>query len=66
MELGIFEKVFKRPSLAEKLNAVQGYGLSAVQFHLSSAGLPDMPDELTPAQAQAIHADFASRCIHKY
>lgn len=37
MQLGIFEKVFQRPSLVEKLDAVRGYGLSAVQFHLSSA-----------------------------
>ena len=63
MQLGIFEKVFHRPSLIEKLDAVQGYGLTATQFHLSSAGLPDMPDELSQEQAEAIRAAFQARNI---
>lgn len=63
MELGIFEKVFERRSLAERLQAVREAGLSAVQFHLTSAGLDAMPHELTSAQAEAIRQTFVTAQI---
>lgn len=63
MQIGIFEKVFRRPTLAETLDAVQGHGLQAVQFDLVSAGLPTMPEQIDPEQVAAIRTAFAARGI---
>jgi sugar phosphate isomerase/epimerase len=46
MQLGIFAKVFVRPSLEQTLKAVQAHGLSSVQFSLECAGLEPMPGSL--------------------
>jgi sugar phosphate isomerase/epimerase len=45
MKLGIFTKTFHKPTLDEKLVAVTAYGMNAVQFNLSCAGLPSLPDD---------------------
>jgi sugar phosphate isomerase/epimerase len=63
MEIGIFERVFLRHSLAAALDAVQSHGLRAVQFDLSSAGLPTMPDEIEPRQAETIRAELSARHV---
>jgi len=44
MELGIFAKIFQRPSLSEVLQAVRDAGFSEVQFNVESTGLPALPD----------------------
>lgn len=49
-ELGIFTSVFPRPTFGETLAAIQALGLRHVQLNLASAGLPDMPDTVDPAQ----------------
>ncbi len=46
MELGIFAKTFRRPTLEESLDAVAGHGLNAIQFNFSVAGLPTLPDRI--------------------
>ena len=61
MEIGIFEKVFHRPSLDATLDAVREHGLTAVQFDLASTGLESMPDHLDPEDATRIRAAFAAR-----
>jgi sugar phosphate isomerase/epimerase len=46
MQLGIFAKTFPRPTLEETLDAVAGHGLTEVQFNLSCAALPTLPDRI--------------------
>lgn len=61
MQIGIFAKTFLRPTLAENLDAIVAHGLSVVQFNLSCAGLPSMPDTLEAETASAIRDEFAAR-----
>ncbi len=56
MRFGIFLKVIERTTLQEKFAAVRSLGLDCVQFNLSCAGLPEMPDELDPAAVERIRA----------
>ena len=46
MQLGIFAKTFPRPTLEETLDAVAAHGLTEVQFNMSCAGLPTLPDRI--------------------
>lgn len=62
MKLGIFTKTFQRPTLDAKLEAVTAHGMSEVQFNLSCAGLPslpDDPDQLDAATCAVIRDAFA-------
>jgi sugar phosphate isomerase/epimerase len=63
MEIGIFAKTFVRPTLAETLDAVVAHGLACVQFNLSCAGLPTLPDTLDGATIAAIRAELDARAI---
>lgn len=63
MEIGIFAKTFVRPTLAATLEAVAGHGIGAVQFNMTCAGLPSMPDQIDPALAAAIRHEMESRSI---
>jgi sugar phosphate isomerase/epimerase len=56
MELGIFAKTFRRPTVRATLEAVQGLGLHLVQFNFECAGLPSMPEEV----ASSTLSDIAS------
>ncbi len=44
MEIGIFAKTFKRNNYSEVFDAVCMCGYTTVQFNMSCAGLPSMPD----------------------
>jgi len=48
MELGIFARTFSRSSFEETLDAVLGHGLAHIQFNLSCAGLPTLPETMNP------------------
>jgi sugar phosphate isomerase/epimerase len=61
--IGIFAKTFSRPTLEENLDAVRSHGLGVVQYNLSCAGLPSLPQRIEPALAQQIAAAAASRRI---
>lgn len=61
MEIGIFAKTFVRPSLGETLDAVAGCGIGVVQFNLSCAGLPTLPDALDAAACSTIRRAHAER-----
>jgi sugar phosphate isomerase/epimerase len=50
MQLGIFAKIFTRPTVEQTLQAVADVGIAAVQFNLSVLGLPTIPDAV-PAEA---------------
>lgn len=46
LDIGIFAKTFARQSVEEVFQAVKNYGIQTVQFNLSSAQLPSMPNEI--------------------
>jgi sugar phosphate isomerase/epimerase len=46
MHVGIFAKTFVRPTLEETLDAVVRHGLTHVQFNMSCAGLPTLPERV--------------------
>lgn len=63
MQIGIFAKTFSRPTLEGVLDAVISHGLGCVQFNLACAGLPSMPDQITPDVASRIRSATADREI---
>jgi sugar phosphate isomerase/epimerase len=63
MQIGIFLKVFPRPTLEESLDAVQNLGLHAVQFNFTSAGLASMPEAIDPGLCDRIREAMAVRAI---
>ncbi len=63
MEIGLFAKTFDRPTLEETFDAVVASGVRHVQFNMSSAGLPSMPDEIDAAISERIRRESESRDI---
>jgi sugar phosphate isomerase/epimerase len=63
MRLGIFAKTFERPTVEAVFEAVHAHGLSCVQFNLSCAGLPTLPDALDPAMTARIRAAAAQHHV---
>lgn len=61
MQLGIMTRTFNRPTLEETLDAVKSYGLSCVQFSLSSAGIANLPDRIEPELSDRIRQALAVR-----
>jgi sugar phosphate isomerase/epimerase len=61
MKISIFAKTFARPTLAATLDAVRAHGLDSVQFNLSSAGLPTLPDEISPEAVAGIRREMDAR-----
>jgi sugar phosphate isomerase/epimerase len=57
MQVGIFAKTYARPTLSEVLSVVRAQGLDTVQFNLSCAGLPSMPDFIAPEVANSIRQE---------
>jgi sugar phosphate isomerase/epimerase len=48
MEVGIFAKTFRRPTLEGTLDAVAAHGIRAVQFNMACAGLEPLPATIEP------------------
>ncbi|MFO0888166.1 MAG: sugar phosphate isomerase/epimerase [Isosphaeraceae bacterium] len=46
MRLGIFARTFPRGSIEDSLDAVAAHGLTDIQFNLSLAGLPTLPERI--------------------
>lgn len=46
MQLGIFAKTFARPTPEAVFDAVADHGLARMQFNLSCAGLPTLPERI--------------------
>jgi sugar phosphate isomerase/epimerase len=61
MQIGIFTRVFERPTLANVLDAVLAHGIRTVQFNLESAGLEEMPQAIAPQDAERIRSAFEQR-----
>lgn len=55
MQLGIFAKTFTRSSVEEVFNAVKGHQLDTVQFNMACAGLPTLPDNISPTLTKRIY-----------
>lgn len=54
MRLGIFARTFSRPSPEAVFDALRGHGIGEMQFNMSVAGLPSMPDEVAPVLADRV------------
>ncbi len=63
IEIGIFAKTFARPTLEESLDAVAARSIRAVQFNLSCAGLPSMPEEIDSVSVAHIRDALAARSL---
>ena len=63
MRIGVFAKVFVRPTLADGFDAVRGAGLDTVQFNMSCAGLPTLPEAIEASRADEIAALARDRGI---
>jgi sugar phosphate isomerase/epimerase len=61
MRLGIFSKTFIRDSLEDTLVAVKANGLDHIQFNMSCAGLPSMPDRIEHEVAAKVKAEAEQR-----
>ncbi len=60
MKLGIFARTFVRPTLEEVLASIRMHGFETVQFNLSSAGLPTLPEQIEEQLLERIHSAFRS------
>lgn len=63
MQIGIFSRTFSRPTLDEVLDAVVAHGMHHVQFNLSCAGLPAMPDAIDKTTLANIRQAMEARGI---
>jgi sugar phosphate isomerase/epimerase len=63
IQVGILLGTFSGPTLEARLDAVKACGLDCIQLSLDCAGLPDMPDEVTPELAARIRREVAARGI---
>jgi sugar phosphate isomerase/epimerase len=61
MHIGIFTKVFTRPTLEQVLDAVAATELKHVQFNMESTGLAPMPDEIPADLVKRIREETAAR-----
>ena len=63
MQLGIFAKVFVRPTVEESLDAVGSHGLHCVQFNMTTAGLAPLPQHIDPELCDRIRQAMSARGI---
>ena len=61
MIVGLFAKIFARPTLEEVFDAVLAQDVRAVQFNFACAGLPSLPDQLDDAVLQQIREAARTR-----
>ena len=63
LEPGIFELIFPRETLEASLDAVAALGIGWIQFDLSSAGLPTLPESISPGDIARIRDACVARGI---
>lgn len=63
IRIGVLLGTFRVGSLAERLDKVKANGLDCVQLSMDCAGLPMMPDEISPELAKQIRSEAAARGI---
>jgi sugar phosphate isomerase/epimerase len=62
-ELGVFARTYARPKLEAVLDAVVADGFTSVQWNMSCAGLPSMPEEIELDLVRRIRDAAAARGI---
>ena len=63
IRIGILLGTFAGPTLEARLDAAKTRGLDCVQLSLDCAGLPAMPDEISPELARRIRREAGARGI---
>jgi len=63
MQIGVMAGTIARASLSETLDAVVDYGISCMQFDLSSVGLPALPDQIETELCNHIREEFEAHNI---
>lgn len=63
MDIGIMAKTFVRPTLEAVLDAIADHRVTGVQFSLSCAGLPDLPERLDLHLCDHIRREIERRGI---
>ena len=63
IRVGVLLGTFRTGSLAARLDAVKASGLDCVQLSMDCAGLPMMPDAISPELAKQIRSEAAARGI---
>ena len=63
MQLGVFDKVFERDTMEERIDAVKESGFVCVQFHLDCAGIEAIPDEIPDELCDRIRKAHEDRDI---
>ncbi len=63
MQIGIMSRTFLRSTLEEELDAVVDHGINCMQFDLSSAGLPSLPDHIDEGACDRIRNEANARKI---
>jgi sugar phosphate isomerase/epimerase len=63
IQIGILLATFRRGTLEGRLDAAKACGLACAQVSLDCAGLPAMPDQISPELSQRIRREAAARGI---
>jgi sugar phosphate isomerase/epimerase len=63
MDVGVFAKVYNRSSVGSVLDAIRTDGMRYVQFNMSCAGLPTLPDVISTEISNSIRDAFSTRNI---
>ena len=61
MQIGIMARTFVRPTLEETLDAVVSHGIYCIQFSLTCAGVPEMPEKIDAGLCDSIREEIAER-----
>jgi sugar phosphate isomerase/epimerase len=63
MHVGIFARTFSRPSLEAILDAIEQHGIRSIQFNMSCAGFPSLPESIEAELADRICEALRARGI---
>jgi sugar phosphate isomerase/epimerase len=63
MEVGIFAKTFEAAGIEENMAAVAAAGITAVQYNLSIAGIPTVPEKVDAETIERIKAAAAAHNV---
>ena len=61
MQIGIMARTFVRPTLEETLDTVVSHGIYCIQFSLTCAGVPEMPEKIDAGLCDSIREEIAER-----
>ena len=61
MKAGIFSTVFERQSVEDVLDAMAAAGFRATQFHMSCAGIDQIPETIPDGLCESVRSAFGAR-----